>query len=197
MEEPHQRLKWARERQKFPTATAAAERFGWNINTYRSHENGSRALSRQAAARYGKAFRVPVGWLLTNEGSPNAGKQEVPPSGIVGDGARISGFAESGPDFGSITLPPGAPPDTQVLIVRGNAMYPRYFEGEHLFYTPARQPPEQLIDRECVIKLASGETVVRVIRRGARRGRFTLESFNAPPLLDQEIEWAAPVRWRG
>lgn len=62
-------MAWARERAKFADATLAARRHHWNENTYRSHENGNRPLSRAAAVRYGKAFKVPAGWLLYNEGA--------------------------------------------------------------------------------------------------------------------------------
>jgi transcriptional regulator with XRE-family HTH domain len=67
--EPFQRLAWAREQAKFATPTDAARRFGWNENTYRSHENGNRDLSRKAAEKYADAFKVPVGWLLFKEGA--------------------------------------------------------------------------------------------------------------------------------
>lgn len=65
--EPHQRLEWARARANLADATEAARRHNWNENTYRSHENGNRPLSREAAVRYSKAFKVPAGWLLFNE----------------------------------------------------------------------------------------------------------------------------------
>lgn len=69
LDDPDQRLVWAREQAKFETATDAARRFHWNENTYRSHENGQRGLSKKAAAKYAKAFKVPVGWLLYGEGA--------------------------------------------------------------------------------------------------------------------------------
>ena len=68
LDEPHERLKWARERAGFDDASAAARRFGWNENTYRSHENGARGL-RLAAPEYAKCFKVTVGWLLVGEGA--------------------------------------------------------------------------------------------------------------------------------
>lgn len=69
LDEPDERLRWARERAGFKKATDAARRFGWNENTYRSHDNGTRDISRKAAARYARAYKVPIGWLLTGEGS--------------------------------------------------------------------------------------------------------------------------------
>lgn len=76
MDEPKDRLKWIREQRGFEDATAAARRYSWNINTYRSHENGSRTISKKAAQQYASKFRMPAGWLLYAEGpAPTTSKQ--------------------------------------------------------------------------------------------------------------------------
>lgn len=62
------RLQLARENAKFPTARAAATRFGWSYHTYVQHENGTRGIGR-SAGKYAKAFKVSEGWLLTGEGA--------------------------------------------------------------------------------------------------------------------------------
>jgi hypothetical protein len=67
--DPDERLRWARERAGFTTATDAAHRYNWNENTYRSHENASRGISKRAAEKYAKAFKIPVEWLLFGHGS--------------------------------------------------------------------------------------------------------------------------------
>ena len=69
MSEPFERLRQARLKAGFSDTTAATTAFGWNVNTYRSHENGIRGLRPAAAARYAKAFKVSAAWLLTGEGS--------------------------------------------------------------------------------------------------------------------------------
>jgi DNA-binding XRE family transcriptional regulator len=69
LDEPDERLVWARERAGYKTATDAARRFHWNENTYRSHENGQRGISKKAAAKYARAFKMPVEWLLFGEGA--------------------------------------------------------------------------------------------------------------------------------
>lgn len=200
MREPHERLKWARERRNVGDATAAARRFGWNENTYRSHENGTRDLSRKAAENYAKAFRVTSGWLLYGEGNPEAAPVFVRPEGYIGAGAEVIPVDSDGGGLSEgdeVELPPGAPPDTKPVIVRGESMYPRYFDGEKLFYVKEDRPPEELIGRECVVRLADGRTLVKILRRGSRRKVYNLESWNAPLMEDQKVEWAAPVRWRG
>src|SRR5262245_32588023 len=72
------RLKLAREqalRGRFKSATAAARYFGWNENTYRSTENGTRPPGRGAAVEYARAFGVSVDWLLTGRGAIKGERQ--------------------------------------------------------------------------------------------------------------------------
>lgn len=59
-----ERLRLAREKRGFSSAQEAADHFGWTVSTYRSHENGTRGLTQEAARKYGAAFRVAPGWLL-------------------------------------------------------------------------------------------------------------------------------------
>jgi hypothetical protein len=62
------RLRDARLAAGFENATVAAERFGWPVITYRSHENGIRGLRPAIAKRYAKAYKVSLSWLMTGEG---------------------------------------------------------------------------------------------------------------------------------
>lgn len=70
----HGRLRWARERAQFASARAAAIAFGWNENTYKSHEGGIRqgeGLKEKHLERYARAFKVNQGWLATGKGDPS------------------------------------------------------------------------------------------------------------------------------
>lgn len=195
MGDSNDRLREARIKAGFKSARSAAIRFGWTPSTYSSHENAQTPLPVEAAKRYAKAFKVSQAWLLTGEG------EHRPPrtaelAGQVGAGAEIEPLPD-GTAIDHVEVPPGAPANVEAVVVRGNSMYPRYFEGEHLFYRKSQSPPADLIGRECVVKLADGRMLVKIIRRGSRRHLFNLESWNAPVLEDQKIDWAAPVRWRG
>jgi DNA-binding XRE family transcriptional regulator len=66
MEDAATRLKRARIKAGYKTAKAAAERFGWVLSTYRSHENGQTPIPVPFATRYARAFRVTPDWLLFN-----------------------------------------------------------------------------------------------------------------------------------
>lgn len=81
----HGRLRWARERYVSPmgetlgSPRAAANRFGWNENTYKSYENGERGkkgIPIEAVKTYAKTFKVNAAWILTGQGSP-LGKDEL------------------------------------------------------------------------------------------------------------------------
>ena len=65
----HERLKSARQKAGFRTASDAADRFGWSQPTYRSHENGTRGLTIDTAKVYAQAFRVEPAWLAFGDES--------------------------------------------------------------------------------------------------------------------------------
>lgn len=61
---PAERLKELREKRGFSTAKEAAEAFGWNEVTYRSHENGTRNVPIHAARKYGLAYGSSASYIL-------------------------------------------------------------------------------------------------------------------------------------
>jgi phage repressor protein C with HTH and peptisase S24 domain len=189
----HDRLRQARIRAGFKSARSAATRHGWKPSTYASHENGQTPNPpREAIRDYARRFRVPLAWLETGEGVLTA--EPAPLVGFIADGPELVP-AEPG-EVSGLTLPPGAPPDATPVVVRGTSMYPRYFSGERMYYVRDGRGPRELIGEECVVKIAGGPTVVKIIRRGSTPDVFNLEYWNAPPMEDQHLEWAAPVRWR-
>jgi phage repressor protein C with HTH and peptisase S24 domain len=76
LDEPHQRLRFAREQAGYPRASDAARAMGVEEPTYLGHENGSRGLSR-AAARYSRFFHVSLDWLLDGRGEFKVGGGEA------------------------------------------------------------------------------------------------------------------------
>jgi hypothetical protein len=63
LDEPHERLQWARRRAGIEDATTAAKRHGWRVSTYLSHENGTRGIKKMAN-EYARAYRVTAAWLM-------------------------------------------------------------------------------------------------------------------------------------
>ena len=189
------RLKEARIRAGFGDATAAARRFGWTAPTYLAHENGSRGFSVERATEYGRAFKVSASWLLTGEGSPP--DLTIRLSGYVGAGAMIY-LADATGDFSAveeIEIPGSAFKEYAAFKVRGDSLYPAYRDGEIIFARKAGGPPGDHVNRECVVRTEDGRTYLKTLILGSAGDRFTLLSFNAPPLPDQRVVWAAPVEW--
>lgn len=61
------RLRQARIDAGHASASAAANARGWEVGTYRHHENGTRNYGVDQAILYGEAFRVSADWLLLGE----------------------------------------------------------------------------------------------------------------------------------
>lgn len=190
------RLIWAREnRSGYKTPTDAARAFGWKPSTYMGHENGDRSGARlPTIKRYAKAYKVRWEWLLDGTGAPLVKDNTVPVAGYVGAGAEFTPFDDS--DAGLGDAPMVVEPNSTAVIVRGDSMYPRYFDGEYLYYIRDQRPPAELIGKECIVKLTNGKIYVKTLRRGSSSKLFNLESWNAKLIEDQKVEWAAPVTWR-
>lgn len=128
MTTPAERLKAARIKAGFRSATAAAQAFGWTESTYLGHENGSRGLQIDAAQRYGRAFRVSWSHLMTGA-SDEGGEDSVgtPVLGHLGvqfeaalsrSEAPILPVGAEGYSFDELaayTVEPG-PPTTYVIV---------------------------------------------------------------------------------
>lgn len=82
--EIHERLRQAREKAGFKSASQAAHSLGVEVPTYLAHENGSRGVTAAAAEKYSKRFRVNLAWLLTGEepkADPAPGRRSSPYDG--------------------------------------------------------------------------------------------------------------------
>lgn len=65
-----ERLREARVKAGFESASAAAEAFGWKPAAYRHHENGTRDFDVETAKRYGRVFKTNPGYLLALDKVP-------------------------------------------------------------------------------------------------------------------------------
>ncbi|MBG6143592.1 DNA-binding XRE family transcriptional regulator [Labrenzia sp. EL_142] len=68
----HERLRHARIRAGFSSATSAANALGIPVSTYASHENDNRGFKADLAAKYARRFGVSVNWLLFGTGEIDA-----------------------------------------------------------------------------------------------------------------------------
>ncbi|MBX9594311.1 MAG: helix-turn-helix domain-containing protein [Roseomonas sp.] len=122
-------------------------------------------------------------------------QSSVPVVGYVGAGERIFSVDEGPCEV--VDAPPGSDQETVAVIVRGSSMFPAFWDGDVLYYSRySTFSREECLYNECIVKLVGGEVYVKRIMPGSAAGRYTLTSYNAPSIIDAEIEWAAPVQFQ-
>jgi transcriptional regulator with XRE-family HTH domain len=176
-----------------------AERVGVDQSNVSRWENGAVPddvhILRLAALAgvHPAAFRY--GGVPEPAGAPRAAT--VPVVGYVGAGQEI--FAHDDHALGGgleeVEAPEGVGEDPIVAVrIRGESMHPMR-DGWLLFYRRDQQGvPEACLNRLCIVKLAGdGPILVKEVRRGYRPNHFVLTSWNAPPLEDVRLDWAAEV----
>lgn len=190
MSEASERLKAARIAAGFATTADAARAFGWNYATYSAHENGWRGLTRDNVQRYAKHFRVTVEWLLYGTG--DSARKPLSLVGKVGAGAEVTPFDDGG-SLDEIEAPPGVGPNAVAVLVTGDSMMPRYFEGDILIYEQ-HVSLREADGEECVVQLTDGRVFVKTVHMEPG-GLVTLESWNASLMRNLEAKWVAPIKW--
>jgi len=193
MEIPADRLKKVRQEAGYPTATDAARAMGMKPPTYLGHENGTTGLRRGAAIRYAKFYGVSLDWLLTGSGDGKR-KRYVPVVGYVGAGAEMHPFDDhpQGQGLEQVEPPPGET-DCLALRIRGDSMHP-FQEGWLVFYRRDFDGvPENCVGQLCIVQVKEGPVLVKVLRKGAKKKSWRLESWNAPPREDVKLDWASKV----
>lgn len=126
---------------------------------------------------------------------PGDGQRSIPLIGHVGEGQALHMAADDAPS-GFVEAPPGVSAEATVAVeVRSESMYPLLDRGDVIYYEKRGSPPERLIGRLCVVRLADGRMVVKRLRRGSARGLYTLDSLNGPPIEDVTVDWAARIDW--
>lgn len=118
----------------------------------------------------------------------------IPLKRYVGAGQAVFPIDDGNGDDDYIEAPPGLAGEAVAAVIRGDSMFPRYDDGNIIMWSQ-HLPPMDLLHREAVVGLADGRILVKTIERGSANGFWTLISFNAPPIPDVVIEWAAPIDW--
>jgi phage repressor protein C with HTH and peptisase S24 domain len=145
--------------------------------------SGKRAISADELLEASRFLSTPT---------PQDFQKLVKLAGYVGAGQEVYQFDDDGAGF--VEAPPSAEDGTEAVEVRGESMLPLYEDGTILYYS-RQLPPENMVGRRAVVKLADDRILVKAVRRGAEKGLFTLVSLNAPDIEDVALQWAAPIDW--
>lgn len=129
-----ERLKAAREKAGFRSASEAADKFGWGAAGYRHHENGTRNFGLDVAKKYGRAFRVKPGWLLGMDGVDDGPITDFEADALLTVGAKVAAGIwredEAEIDIIEIDTPPIVPNARRLgFIVEGRSMDEFYQPG--------------------------------------------------------------------
>lgn len=193
MQEPKDRLRKARTAAGYPSARAAALKFGWGESSYAAHENGQNGIRPTAAAKYAKAFRTSAAYILTGESPPAAPRKTVNLVGYVAAGAQAHFGHGQGP-FDEIDAPEDATEHTVAVEIRGESLG-ALFDTWIVFYDDVHEPPRgELLGKLCVCGLTDGRVLIKKLTKGQLPNAFTLLSNVEPPIYDVFLDWAARVK---
>lgn len=190
-----ERLKWARERAGFTSPRDAAKRHRWNENTYKAREGGLRDYGVEEAKEYAKAFGVSWIWLVSGDGDSEA-PTAVPVMGRIGAGATIEPDFDQVPPEGlyEVDLPFPMPGEMIGLEVDGESMLPKYEPGDVIVvWKGQRRDTTSFLGELAAVRTEDGRRYLKTIMRGAKRGLYRLESFNARPIEDVQVAWVGEI----
>jgi DNA-binding XRE family transcriptional regulator len=177
-----------------------AERIGVDQSNISRWENGAMpedahilqmaelADAHPASFRYGS---------LPDMEPPEAAAHMVPVVGYVGAGQTVYAHDDhaKGGGLEEVDGPEGVGQGSVVAVrIRGDSMHPMR-DGWLLFYRRDQEGvPDDCLNRLCIVKVADdGPILVKELRRGYRPNRYLLTSWNAAPIEDVSLDWAAPV----
>lgn len=143
MKEPSDRLRELRMKKGYNTAADAARAFGWNDNTYKSHENGERGIKLAVARKYAAAFGSTASYILTGDEGQYQSPQvteinNVPLAGVVAAGLfRDHDFEQDDDTAVPAVIRRGIPKNRQYAVrVDGPSVNRRIPDGMYAICVP-------------------------------------------------------------
>jgi hypothetical protein len=87
--------------------------------------------------------------------------------------------------------------DLVTLVIETNDLQPVYRRGDVVCGPKSvGRHVDNHIGDDCIIRLATGEQLIRTLHRGASAGRYTLRSLdrNVEDIEGATIDWVAPIQ---
>ena len=132
-------------------------------------------------------LRYEVGPAVTN--IPVVGRVASGESFVPFDDAPMGGGYEE-LDFNLVD------PDPIAVEVRGESMLPVYRPGDYLICSRRRGADlQEALNKDCVVRTSENEGYIKKLVQGSRANTYTLVSYNAAPIENQKLFWAAPIVW--
>lgn len=134
-----------------------------------------------------KALSVSALWL---EHGVQLRKMSIPLIGYVGAGER---FFPTQSDDAPLEIT-AENLDLFAVTVRGTSGLPAYRPGEVVVCSRAAgNSDDQVLNKDCVVQMQTGEAYLKKVMRGGRAGTYTLISYNGDPIENVVVDWLAPV----
>lgn len=165
----------------------AADAMGVSRGQFIKLERSERKLTQEYIQRAAIVFNVP-------EADVFAIPKEAPIVGYVGAGSEAHYYDGGHPPDDFAPMPPGGTDQTVAVEVRGDSLG-TIFNRWLVYYDDVRTPPTpDMLRKLCVVGLASGQVLVKMLAKGSLPGRYHLLSQTEGMIEDADIIWAAEVR---
>jgi len=176
--------------------TAFAEVVGVSQPTIVRWEKGEDTPEDERIRVMAKMARQSFIKFKYGQSSSEVGNFIVPVMGVIGTGEEVKKSQGGGEQLSErVSAPEGLEAEGLfALRVTGNSFRP-IKDGWLAYYHQAEGVADDAIGELCVVELASGERLVKDIRRGSKPGLYTLLSWNAnvDPLEDQVVKSASVI----
>lgn len=157
--------------------------------------NGDRAIAGDELFAISKitGFQPPTTKEYIEEGVVGPIGNVVPLDGYVGAGAQIT-VADQSEALEEIEVQWSLKEPMVAFEIVGTSMVPVYRPGFAIIcYREGRQP-NSMLGEEVVVRLSDGRRFLKRLRRGSKRNRYNLESFNTPdPIEDVAVAWVGAI----
>lgn len=124
-------------------------------------------------------------------------EESIPPLAGI---ATIVGTAGDAPEgdinfLGEAPMPSGGELETLAIELVGDSLLRTTTgKGGIIYFENRREAPApDMIDHPCVVGLADGRVMIRVLQIGRSEGFYDLESYDDRTIRDAQVSWVSPL----